>query len=113
VLVIKGIGPVPAKKNSKLLFRDKRTGKPQLRTKPEYQEWTKKCVQLIVSQLCSGTPTSEDGTWTGPCPPSRMRFAPLDDNWREIEYGEIRAEKVEKGEEGAVITIELNSPPHW
>lgn len=107
VLVIKGIGPVPAKKNSKLITRGR------LITKPEYQEWTKKCVQLIASQLCSGIPTNADGTLTEPLPQSRMRFALLDDCWTKVEYGEIRAELVEKGEEGAVIVIALNEPPNW
>lgn len=113
VLVIKGIGPVPAKKNSKLLFRDKRTGRPQLRTKPEYQEWSKKCVRLIAYQLCFATRTSVEETLMGRLPQSQIALLPPDDCWTQMDYGCITAALVPKGQEGAVIVIERNPKPNW
>ena len=100
-LNIKGLGPVPGIKNSKLLCRGR------LVTKPEYQKWMKRAIQAIESQLLSGTPTSDAATWT-----TQQRLSwivsnmPWDDSWTWIPEITVRATKVPRGQEGATITIE-------
>lgn len=101
VLHVRGMGPVPAKKNSKMLTRGR------LITKPEYQEWISRCVQSFESQLTCSTLTNAVETETEPQRRSRIASSlPADDCWTEMEWGHIRGSLCHKGQEGAVITIE-------
>jgi len=100
VLQVRGLGPVPAFKNSKLLARGR------LLTKPEYREWMVKCVRNFVSQLVSGTAIEGVGMQTEPSPHCWTAWLPPDDNWKCIPEIHVKAEMCAKGEEGATVTIE-------
>lgn len=113
VIVIKGIGHVPAKKNSKQIIPGRNGRKTMLITKPEYQEWTKRCVLLIESQLYSAMQTNGVGTSTEDLAQFSTLWLPPDDNWTQVEIGCLIPELVAKGEEGAVIVIERNPNPRW
>jgi hypothetical protein len=101
VLRVVGLGPVPAKKNSKMLTRGR------LITKPEYQTWMKRCVQSFVSQYYSNTAMDVGGTVTVRSLRSWIASSlPEDDCWTIIPEINVEAIRVPKGQEGAVITIE-------
>lgn len=99
-LAVRGMGPCPAFKNSKLLCRGR------LITKPEYKKWMEACVQSFVSQCISGTATSGGGILMGLSQPFSIALLPQDDNWQEIPELAVWARLVPKGLEGATITIE-------
>lgn len=101
-LRVQGIGPVPAKKNSKLLTHGR------LVTKPEYQKWMKKCEDAFVSQLTSIIPTEGVAMRMVPPPLSEILSSlPEDDCWEQVEWGHIRGHLAsDPSEVGAVITIE-------
>lgn len=101
-LLVQGIGPVPAKKNSKLLTHGK------LVTKPEYQKWMKKCLDAFVFQLISIIPTGDAAMRTEQLPLSGiLSLLPEDDCWTQVEWGHIRGHLAkDPSEVGAVITIE-------
>lgn len=103
-LEVQGIGPVISLKNGKLLTRGK------LITDPKKQKWMDQCVQLLFSQLDSAFPTTGPRTSTtllSPCATlSREQLRSFDDRWQIVRELHITAEKCEKGQEGATITIE-------
>ena len=100
-LVVRGLGPVPAFKNSKLLARGR------LITKPEYKRWMQRCVRAFESQLLSGTATGADATRTVLPPPcSTASLLPEDDCWTFLSDIRITAELCREGDEGATVTIE-------
>lgn len=100
-LSLRHLGPVPAKKNSKMLTKGK------LITKPEYQVWIKKAEDSLLSQLGSIIPTAGDGThleqWRLSWIASSM---PADDCWTVIPEQHVRSGLCAKGTEGAEILIE-------
>ena len=100
VLHVRGMGPVPAFKNSKLLARGR------LLTKPAYKEWMLDCGISFESQLRSAIPTEGDETWTARFQRFLTASLPPDDNWQCIPEIHVKAELCAKGEEGATITIE-------
>lgn len=112
-IVIQGLGHVPAKKNSKAIVPGKGKRKSRLITKPEYQQWIQRCTHAIVSQLFSGIQTSVGEMSMADSAQFLMSLLPSDDNWVEVEIGFVRGEKVDKGQEGAVVIIERNQPPYW
>lgn len=98
-LSVRGIGAVPAKKNSKLICRG------MLITKPEYQKWMKACLDSFISQLSSATPTAAGATSTVASQPSWTYLLPPDDNWQVIPHITVKGVLVAKGEEGADIEL--------
>lgn len=100
-LTVRGMGPVPAYKNSKLLCRGK------LITKPEYKKWMEQCIRRFECQLTSSIATGDGEMETEEQRRSRIASSvPADDCWTAMAWGHIRGHLVPKGQEGATITIE-------
>lgn len=96
VLEVKGIGHCPSAKNSFHAIVD-----------PKYREWKRKCVALFVSQCFTAMQTTGQGICPTDLKEFLMRSLPADDNCFCIaEIGSVRWEKVPKGQQGAVVTIE-------
>jgi hypothetical protein len=93
-LTIKGLGHVPALKNS--FFRI---------VQKEVREWKLNCVKSFASQLLSGTATTESGTPTPLSRQSLIALLPQDDNWKILPHIQLDSIKVNPGEEGAEIII--------
>jgi hypothetical protein len=100
VLHVRGMGPVPAFKNSKLLARGR------LLTKPEYRDWMELCTDRFACQLLSTIPTDDDATAMVRFQRFLIASLPHDDNWMCIPEIHVKAELCAKGDEGATITIE-------
>ena len=104
VLVIRNLGHAPAFKNKKIIC-----GK-RLITAPKARLWMERATQDLYSQLKSLFQTKDDATSTEPWQLSAMSSWPLDDNWKVIPHITVKVRVVEKGEEGAIVTIEKISP---
>lgn len=112
VLKIQGIGNVPSFKNTKMIARTK-DGKPFIKTDPEKEAWMQHCATLIEFQLPSLCPITGTGTLTAQQLHSWIAASmPLDDNCKWIESLSVTLQRVPKGREGAVITIEPMTAPH-
>jgi hypothetical protein len=99
-LEIRGLGHVPALKNSMYSIVNK-----------ENRDWKRRCVQLIVSQLLSAMQTGGCATPMPPSLPSLIASLPPDDNWKVLRGGvHLLPIKVRPGEEGADILIEPLPP---
>lgn len=101
VLRIKGIGPVPAFKNSKMLTKGK------LITNPRKQKWMKQAEDIIASGLLSSFRTSANEMVTA----ARLRSwiassIPANDSCRYLIACSWRFTKRPDAEPGALITIE-------
>lgn len=94
-LEVKGLGHIPALKNSMYAIVDK-----------EKRLWKKKCVQLFASQLFSALKTTESGILTPQFLRSLIHSLPYDDSWKDIPELHVTCQKVPKGQAGALITIE-------
>lgn len=94
-LIVRGLGHIPALKNSMYAIVDKKN-----------REWKRRCIQLFGSQLLSGTATGEPATLTPHSLRCLTQLLPLDDGWRHIPEINIRCVQVPKGQEGAEIVIE-------
>jgi hypothetical protein len=101
VLEIKGLGHVPSKKNKHYA-----AAKGVLLMDQETKEWMSRCQSSFVFQLFSICQTNESATVTGHSLRSLIASLPPDDNWKVISEEAVKAVRVPKGEEGAVITIE-------
>jgi len=100
-LSVNGLGHVPSMKNSKMW-----TGR-KLITKPERQEWMKRCIRSFESQLLCAYRTSYAGTETVPSLRSWTAWSiPRDDSVHWIPELRVDVVFVEPGEEGAEIVIE-------
>ena len=104
VVVIQQMGHVPAFKNKKLIARGR------LITQPKVRRWMEKATQGLHSQLKSLFQTSEEETSMVPWQLSAIASWPADDNWKEIPSISTRVRIVEKGNEGAIITLTRISP---
>tara|TARA_Y100000401_G_scaffold92087_2_gene78106 strand:+ start:11354 stop:11704 length:351 start_codon:yes stop_codon:yes gene_type:complete len=104
LLVVQGLGHVPAMKNKKRIFNGR------LITDPKCQKWMASCVSSIVSQLHAASRTSDEETWTDASLQSAIALLPPDDNWKNLPVIQIEAERVPKGQEGALIRLERISP---
>lgn len=104
ILEVKDLGNVPGFKNSKLLTRGR------LVTKPEFQKWMQNCTDSFVVQLNSGLATIAAGMPMDAPAPSLIallrQLRGLDDSRQWIPEQHIYCEAVEKGFEGAEMTIE-------
>lgn len=99
-LVVKGRGHVPSFKNGKMLARGR------LITSPKKQEWMNKCIASFQSQFVSLSPTIVGATLTESLARFLTASLPPDDCWQNVPELHLSVEKVEKGNEGATITIE-------
>lgn len=104
VLVIQNLGHAPAFKNKKIIC-----GK-RLITAPKARQWMEQATKDLYSQLKSLYQTKGGATSTEPWQLSAMSSWPLDDNWKVIPHITVKVKMVEKGEEGAIITIDKISP---
>ena len=95
-----GLGHIPSKKNNKFLTRGR------LITNPKNQVWIEKCAQLMQSQLMSLSATTEGGTSTTQQQLySILSCLPDNDCFPSVKKLVIEGIKVQKGMEGAIITI--------
>lgn len=104
VIVIRGIGHVPAFKNKKII-----AGK-RLITAPKARQWMELATKDMYSQLKSLFQTGDDETSTAHWQHSAIASWPLDDNWQQIPQITVRVRKVAKGDEGAIIKLTKISP---
>jgi hypothetical protein len=101
LLVVKGIGPPPAFKNTKMLTMGK------LITDPKKQAWMKKAQASFESQLLFKCPTDENGTVTAASLRSWIASAvPRKDSNRFLIACSWRFMQVPKKLSGAVLLIE-------
>jgi hypothetical protein len=111
-LEIRGLGPVVSFKNSKvLLVKNPKTGeplkRPMLVTKGEYKKQMRKIVESFVLQLLCASQTIIDGTGTALLRRSLIAsLLPEDDSLNEIPEFHVYVERVEEGQEGALIEIQ-------
>lgn len=108
VLEIRGLGHVPGNfKNRKRAILDRHTGKMRTLTDPKVKKWMDKAAHSIASQLHLRCLIDVRGIATDQQLLSWIQLSmPLDDSLVWIELGYVRGQRVKKGEEGAVITIE-------
>jgi hypothetical protein len=100
LLVVKGIGPPPSFKNSKMLTRGK------LITDPKKQRWMQAAQALIESQLLFKCPTDESGTVTAAKLRSWIASAtPENDSCAYLTECSWRFMKVPKKQEGAILLV--------
>ena len=104
VLVIKGLGHIPAFKNKKRIMRGR------LITAPRAQKWMKQCVSSFISQLKYMFQTGDAATSTGHWRQLAIASLPPDDNWKVIPKMTISVKVVPKGEEGGTVTLTRISP---
>src|SRR6478736_8366218 len=103
-LIISGLGNVPGKKNSKMMIPRKGNQRPMLITKPEIQQWIKRCESSLESQLHSAFQTAAAAT--SPIARKQSWIAsstPEDDCWECVPVIVLSGDK---GEPGCTITIE-------
>ena len=93
-LKVKGLGHIPAIKNSMYSIVDKKN-----------REWKKRCVRSFVYQLLSISPTFGHVIQTQQFLQSLIASLPQDDSWKDIPNLDVTSIKVPKGEEGAEIII--------
>lgn len=101
ILRVEGQGHVPSFKNKKRMMRG------NLVTDPKTKRWMERCIQSFMSQLLLNFQTITGVTSTGQ--PARYSIAlslPQDDSWRWIPQILVKAEQVQKGEEGATVFIQ-------
>jgi len=94
-LTVRGLGHIPALKNSFYRIVDNET-----------RDWKRRAIKSFVFQLLSGTATTGCATPTPLCPQSLIASLPPDDRWQNIPDIHLTSIKVKPGEEGADITIE-------
>lgn len=101
VLRITGLENVPSFKNGKMLTRGR------LITHPKKKLWMERAIRLIESQLHGLFPT-EEGAMRGECqkPLPTVSFPLFDDSMDYMIPGHQDVQRVPKGEEGCIITIE-------
>lgn len=105
LLVVKGMGPPPAFKNSKMLTRGK------LRTNPKNQAWMKAAQALIESQLLFKYPTAANETVTAANLRSWIASAtPENDSCNYLTACSWRFMRVPKKQDGALILITRTNP---
>ena len=66
------------------------------------------CVSSIVSQLHAASRTSDEETWTDASLQFAIALLPPDDNWKNLPVIQIEAERVPKGQEGALIRLRIS-----
>lgn len=92
---------MPSFKNRKMLTRGR------LITSPKNQKWMEECIQSFVSQFDFYFPIIDDVMQMGPSRQFLIASSlPLDDSRQWIPELHVICEEIEKGSEGAVITIE-------
>lgn len=106
-LEIKGLGHIVSFKNTKQIAFNRKTKRNFIMTNPRKKEQMEGIIRSFVSQLRGAFPIAErgtDGEW--PKPSQIASFAPLDDSLDWTLPGEQHLERVQKGEEGAIIKVE-------
>jgi hypothetical protein len=104
VILIRGIGHVPAFKNKKII-----AGK-RLVTAPKARQWMELATKDMYSKLKSLYQTGEGATSTEHWQQSAIASWPSDDNWQQIPQITVKVRRVEKGDEGAIVRLTKISP---
>lgn len=108
-LVIQGIGPVPSKKNDKVIGQ-KKTGQRFIMQGEESRAWMENAILVLQSELNSAYRTAV-ATGTTRCPLCWIASSvPLNDSAKHIRKGVWELADVPEGKEGAVISIERYAP---
>lgn len=110
-LEIKGVGPVVSFKNSKVMITKGKGGKPlprpMLVTKAEFKRQMQKIVESFVSQLLCASQTTDGGMGTVQLRRSLTALSmPADDSLNDIQEIHLYLERVDEGQEGALIQIQ-------
>jgi hypothetical protein len=105
LLTIRNLGPVPTKKNSKQISRNRRTGKPFIRTDDDIKAWTDAAILLLLSELNSAYRAAV-AMGTAACPHCWIASSvPENDSAKHIRAGSFHIIDVPEGQEGAVIDV--------
>lgn len=100
-LAVRHKGPVPSLKNHKRVIRG------MLITEPKVKRWMEEVISDFESQLFCATRTTAGAILTTPHPHSSIVSSlPLDDSRQWISELLIVSADVDKGQDGATITIE-------
>ena len=111
-LEIRGLGPVPSKKNQweihgiQRIGPDYWRGQPSIGPSKKLRTWVKQAVASIVSQLQITSQTRKFGITTECLQRFSIASLPHDDCWTVVEIGAVKTVLVPKGQEGADILIE-------
>lgn len=101
---------VPSMKNNKVWMTKLPNGKPLQRpmliTKPSYQKWMQQAVASLVSQCISACRTGSGATPPAPSKLSAMLSRlPSDDSVNDFQEIHLTVERVNPGQEGALIIL--------
>tara|TARA_R110000868_G_scaffold148404_3_gene370345 strand:- start:195 stop:533 length:339 start_codon:yes stop_codon:yes gene_type:complete len=106
-LNVKNLGHVPSFKNNKRAILDRNTGKMRTLTDPKTKKWMNDCIHGFGLQLNLLFQINAAETATEQLVLSSIAsLLPLDDSRHWIPELHIYCEDVDKGIEGATITIE-------
>lgn len=106
-IVLSVKGRIPSFKNCKRAILDRQSGKMRTMTDKKTQQRMEEIILVFVSQLTSVIRTTYGGTLTaGQLRSWIVSSLPQDDSWQWVPELTIRARAVDKGAEGATITIE-------
>ncbi len=107
-LRVSGLSHVPSFKNSKQIGRNRKTGKPFVRTNDRSKEWMEQCIQSFVSQLRSLSLTDDTGTPMAHSPRfSTASLKQFDDTIFWIPEQHIAVAFCDKDQEGARVVLEV------
>lgn len=100
-LRVEGLGHVPSMKNKKMMTRGR------LITDPKRQKWMERCIRSFESSLLSQSLTTVGETSTGTCQHySIVWLSHFDDSVQWLKEIHVKAIKVPRGREGALIELE-------
>lgn len=74
-------------------------------TLPKKRKWMDKATDSFESQLISLCQTTEGGTSTAALRRFLTVYLPRDDAWQFVPELRVRAQKVRKGDEGAIVSL--------
>lgn len=107
VLRVERMGHVPSFKNNKRAILDRSTGKMRTLTDRKTKKWMAECIRNFELQLNLLFQINVSETLTAAKARSLIAsLLPLDDSRQWIPEQHIYCREVEKGHEGATITIE-------
>lgn len=111
VLTIRNMGPVPSKKNRKVISKNRKTGKMFLRTDDDEAAWAKAAILDLLSQLNCAYRAAVAMQITPSAPSWIASSVPVTDSTKHIRRLSVDVVDVPEGQEGAVITISQIGEP--
>ena len=107
MLRIRGVGHIPSFKNRKRAILDSNTGKMRTLTEPDIKKRMDRLENAIFCELYSSSQITEGETRQECLKRLRIALSGLfDDSILQIPQGSWETQRVPKGEEGAIITLE-------